>query len=164
LFTGDDFRDLGWRILQTFTNDFELVKAAVNILSADGGGGLEEQNYDALKNAGDQWETTLEGRTDSKFKRVILWAGDAPAWNGEIPSKAHTYPTRPEVITSLQTANVKVFAFNIKFEGSGIDGSSRNDNLPKQATEIADATGGEAFHRVNNIADVRDSLCKALRG
>ena len=85
------------------------------------------------------------GRTDPKFKRVILWAGDQPGWNGEIPIKPHTYPTRPEVVTALQIANVKVFAFNTKSEDNGIDGSSRIDNLPQQATEIADATCGEVF-------------------
>jgi len=44
------------------------------------------------------------------------------------------------------------------------NGSSRIDNLPQQATVIADATDGEVFHNVNNIEDVRESLCKALRG
>ena len=154
----------GWKVLQTFTTDFSLVITAVDSYSASGGGDTPEQNFDALLNSGNLWESELLGSTDPEKKRVIIWAGDEPSWNGTISYKPHVYPERSAVISSLSSANIKVFGLNTSGAGGGIDGQAAGDNEPFQASSICNATGGEVFHNIQDIDDVHDALCKALRG
>lgn len=152
----------GVKIDQSFTTDFGLVQAAVNGLSASGGGDLPEENYAALKYLADNW-VALGGRSDpSAIKRVIVWGGDAPSWNGS-PATKQTYPTRPEVLTALLQANIKVFGLNVQNANAGLDGSSFADNLPNQARTICLGTGGQLFNNVNSNESILQALCEALK-
>ena len=123
-------------------------------------GRVSRQGADApLSNTGNEWETTLEGRTDpEKFKRLILWVGDAPGKNGFAG-----YPSRADTISALNDASIKVFALNVREINQGLDGQARTDFVSQQATVIAQQTDGEVFHNVTELEDIEEALCEALK-
>lgn len=165
---GGSYATSGWKVDCAFTSDYDVFLDALDALEAGGGGDLPEQNFDALKNAGSEWISTLGGRSDETIRRIILWAGDAAAWNGNAkPYLSHTYPTRAEVITSLTDATIKVIALNTGSTTSGINSAAATDNLTGAATAICEATNGECINGAYGAAQykkVLKAVCRAVRG
>jgi hypothetical protein len=129
---GGDFTD-GWHIVLPFSGDIFDLSNAVESLSAGGGGDQPEANFFALRGAALAWETTLGGQQIGSINRQIIWIGDAEAHEGG------DYPTRAEVISALNGAEIVVSALNTEIEGTGIDTGN-------QATDIITATGGLLIH------------------
>ena len=154
----------GWNVLQTFTSEFQLIIDASKLLNSSGGGDGPEQQYTSIKLISEKWESLdgLEGRSHVDFDRVLIWIGEAPGHNGELYSGGRVYPTRAEVISALDVAEVKVFALNVRSEFAGIDGQSGIDDLKQQGTVIAETSGGQIFHNVTQLQQIKDALCKAL--
>lgn len=150
----------GVKIRQSFTTDFNLVVAAINGISAGGGGDWPEENFAAIKHIAENW-TALGGRTDEQIKRVLIWGGDAPSLNGG--AKSLPYPTRSSTLDALTTARIKVFALNVLSESAGIDDYAPSDNLSGQASALCAATGGMVFHNTITEEQIVKALCEALR-
>lgn len=158
---GGQFAAQGIRVLQTFTSDFDAVIAAINTLSAGGGGDGPEQAFSALQYCAEHWTSSLNGGTDPDVQqRVIIWGGDIASWNDG--AKNFPYPSRASVISVLQSGQIKVFGLNSGGAGSGIDGQAGLDNVPGQASAICSATGGQLFNGVSTFAQIRDAMCQAL--
>jgi hypothetical protein len=157
----------GWNLRLPFTNDYGLVQSTINWMYAGGGDDQQEQNLSALKHAGDEWFTTLTGRTDANVKRIIIWGGDNPGHcDGE---KGYPYPTLNDTISSLTDVDrLKVYGISYKIPGPesawlGLDGKYRFSNcVGGQATAITEATNGQLWDTNFTVAEIENVLCKAL--
>ncbi|KGN36345.1 vWA domain-containing protein [Knoellia subterranea] len=110
------------------------AQAAINAVSASGGGDTPEAQLNALwqiGNGGDQ----ISFRPGSS--RIVVWFGDA---SGHDPSLGHSLA---DATTSLTDVSARVIAINVD-SGSG-DGL----NATGQATSITGATGGTFMPNVD---------------
>ena len=106
------------------TGDQATAQAAVNALSAGGGGDEPEAQLNALWQVG-AGGNQISFRPDSS--RIVVWFGDAP---GHDPSNVHT---EADAIAALQAVSASVIAISV--------GANRLD-VSGQASRIAAATGG----------------------
>lgn len=106
------------------TASLATAQAAVNALSASGGGDEPEAQLNALWQIGGGGDA-ISFRADSS--RIVVWFGDAP---GHDPSNGHT---EADATASLQAVSARVLAISV--------GADRLD-LTGQATRISSATGG----------------------
>lgn len=106
------------------TGSVAAAQAAVNSLSASGGGDEPEAQLNALWQIGDGGDA-ISYRSGSS--RIVVWFGDAP---GHDPSNGHT---EADATTSLQDVDARVLAISV--------GANRLD-LTGQATRITTNTGG----------------------
>lgn len=129
------YRDAGdaapFTVHSNLTGDTPTTLAAVNSLSAGGGGDEPEAQLNALWQIGDGGDA-IAFRPDSS--RIVVWFGDAP---GHDPSLGHT---EADATTSLVDAGATVLAVSV--------GANRLD-LTGQATRITDATGGALYSGVS---------------
>lgn len=133
MFIGDSYGyDTSWPpydLDQTMTASQTAAQAAIDAWSLGWGGDGPEANFYALQ------QMALQGATGWRTgsQRIALWFGDAPSHTATV--------SQAQVISDLQSAGVKVIAFNSWSAGSGLDTYG-------QASAITTATGGSL---VNNI-------------
>ena len=148
-------------ITPVFTNDWVAIKAAVNALSAGGGGDGPEGAFLALEEIASKWETTLGGYANvAAAKRVVIWGGDAPSWNAD--AKAHPYPSEATLTDALVAKKIHVIGINSTPANGGIDGQAGTENNPGQAKRICKATDGFLFNSVTTLDQIKETLCFGL--
>lgn len=129
------YRDAGdsmpFTVHSDLTGDTAATLAAVNSLSAAGGGDAPEAQLNALWQIGDGGDA-VAFRPDSS--RIVVWFGDAP---GHDPSLGHT---EADATASLVGADVTVLAVSVGLDD--LDGTG-------QATRITAATGGTLYSGVD---------------
>lgn len=123
------YRDTGdgpalFQVHADLTGDPAAAQAAVNTLSAGGGGDDPEAQLNALWQIG-SGGNAISFRPDSS--RIVVWFGDYP---GHDPSNGHT---EADAIASLSGVQARVLAISV--------GANQLDAYG-QATRIAAATGG----------------------
>ncbi|HET8595430.1 MAG TPA: vWA domain-containing protein [Intrasporangium sp.] len=135
-FAVTDYKDVAdgagvFTVRSDLTGDPAAAQAAINGISAGGGGDTPEAQLNAL------WQVGAGGNRISfrpGSSRVVVWFGDA---SGHDPSMGHTLA---DAVTSLQGVSAKVVAINV----AGGDGL----NATGQATAVTSATGGQFFPSV----------------
>jgi hypothetical protein len=122
-----DFTDPDpFTVVQNLTADEAALQAAVDSLSAAGGGDTPEAWINALFEIS---TGAISFRPDSS--RIVVLIGDASAHD---PSGGHTLA---DAIAALQAAGARVIAVNVDSGGAdGLDAAG-------QATAVVDATGGQ---------------------
>lgn len=131
-----DYKDVSdgasvFTVRSDLTGDPAAAQAAINAISAGGGGDGPEAQLNAL------WQIGAGGNRISfrpGSSRVVVWFGDA---SGHDPSLGHTLA---DAVTSLQGVGAKVVAINV----AGGDGL----NATGQAAAVTSATGGQFFPSV----------------
>lgn len=128
-----EYKDVGdpfvYQSDQDITKDTALVKAGLNLWSANGGGDYPEAGLYGLY----QMATAASWRPGST--RLALWFGDAPSWD----------PAGPAPGVTLAQATDALKAQLIKVEA--LDLAGLNDY--GQAVSIAGATGGNYYSGVD---------------
>lgn len=123
-----------FRVRTDLTDNPATAQAAVNGISAGGGGDLPEAQLNALWQIG-SGGGAITFRPGSS--RVVVWFGDA---SGHDPSLGHTLA---DAIASLQGVSARVVAISVNSgSGDGLNGTG-------QATAITSATGGRFFSSVS---------------
>ncbi|KAK3897816.1 hypothetical protein C8A05DRAFT_38602 [Staphylotrichum tortipilum] len=128
-----------FQVRQDLTADPGALQAAVNTLSASGGGDFPEDWINALFKVS---TGSVSFRPDSS--RVVVLVGDAPSHD---PSGGHTLA---DAITALKAQNIRVLAVNV----GQLDFSH-------QATEVTTATGGSIVPSDAN--SVSDAILNGLK-
>ena len=118
--TGDS-DDYPSRVDQTFTEDLDLIQAAIDSLTADGGGDWEETVFSGIQAA-------IELPWRPGVTKIAIVIGDAPALS---PEPFSELTTSQIVANSIAVDPVQVI---------GVDVGSLNDN--GALGQIADGTGG----------------------
>jgi|GEM_PF-1279258 len=156
---------------QVITDDDTLVTAAINAMSAIGGGdGSEGQFYALQKIAAENAAGFSEDAT-----KIVVWFGDAPAHDAVCSaiSGEGSDITEASLISELEDAGIIVIAISTTtgyYDGldddptlSAYDYSSycTIGGTSGQATRIADATGGVHLTDVSS-GDVVDAIIDAI--
>lgn len=162
----------GIHIIQTFTLDLDDIQAAVDGLTASGGGNAPEEQMKSLMTACTYWVSMLDGDPDTEVvggdtrfvrRRVIVYIGDAVGHEGSIGSLAEfkcvtssyplIYPTLAAVIACVTDSDncIQVFCLDYGADATG------------QATALADATSGIVFPGSLNPNKLARQLCAALK-
>ncbi|MGJ6980260.1 vWA domain-containing protein [Aestuariimicrobium soli] len=127
-FAVTSYRDEGdaylFNVASDLSSDVPTLQAAINSISAGGGGDEPEAQLNALYQIGGGGDA-IAFRPGSS--RIIVWFGDAP---GHDPSNGHSLA---DAVTSLNDVSARVIALSV--------GANRL-NLTGQATTITGATGG----------------------
>lgn len=141
------YKDFGdpdpFEVNTDLTADQPTAQAAVDGLTAAGGGDFPEAQLNALWQVGDGGDT-ISFRPGSS--RIVVWFGDAP---GHDPSGGHSLS---DAITSLQDAGVQVLAISV---------GANQLNSTGQATAITTATSGTFLSGVP-ASEVSDAILAGL--
>lgn len=146
-----DYKDVGdgagvFTVRTDLTPTAATAQAAVNAISASGGGDLPEAQLNALWQIGNGGDA-ISYRTGSS--RIVVWFGDA---SGHDPSNGHSLA---DATTSLTDVSAQVIAINVNSGlGDGLDATG-------QATSITGATGGTFMPNVV-AGDVSAAILSSL--
>jgi alpha-tubulin suppressor-like RCC1 family protein len=156
------------------TDNVGLVEAAIKRWSAEGGGDLPEGQLYAL----DQLtESGIGWRPNSQ--RILVWFGDAPGHDPicEALSGLTYAVTEKSVTAKLQRERIRVVALSVATTGAapgGLDGNPKAGATEyakcgdpggdsRQATRIAEATGGKHVSGVQPAAAVETILAEVQK-
>jgi hypothetical protein len=128
-----------FQVRQGLTGDVPALQAAVNSLSAGGGGDFPEDWINALYKLSTGDVSYREGSS-----RIIVLVGDAPSHD---PSGGHTLD---DAINALKAQNIRVIAVDV----NSID-------FDHQATTVTAATGGSIIG--SSASDVSAAIVSGLK-
>jgi uncharacterized repeat protein (TIGR01451 family) len=174
---GGNYQAYGVNLDEPFTSSYQDALSAMDNLGAGGGGDGPESQLKAIVSIATNWLTTsgdlgFNGRSGAQ--KIIVWggdiyghiAGDEPGSDG--PPPAGYYPTLDTVIDALTAQGIIVFALNPSSYNSGLneayDGHYHQISPARQqASEIADATGGELFNNIGSgSSEIEDAIVDAI--
>lgn len=161
---GSPYNTDGVRLRQSFTGNIAAVQAALNGLSASGGGDGDEAQFKAMESLASNWLNAgagnlgFGGRADAQ--KILVWAGDYPGHvEGDVGADgpAAWYPSLADTISGLNAEGIVVFGLNTASASSGINGRGG------QAATVTSSTGGQLFNSVGSGgSSVEDAIIDSI--
>lgn len=128
----DDSIDYPSRVDQTFTDDLGLIQAAINSLTAEGGGDAPETVFSGIQAA-------IELPWRAGVTKIAIVIGDAPALS-------------PEPISNLTTSQIVANSIAVDpVQVVGVDVAALNSN--GALGEIVNGTGGSIISGTSDLTD-----------